>query len=136
VYATHDEAKADVFDYVERFYNPRRRHSTLGYLSPVEYENATAQLGTMSMNAGKPTAFSGSKVVPEGIESRFGWNNHARAIHRWHGDSTNGKNLIPSNDRREVEKWEGALEQLSSRLVVDRGYLCCYLTHLQVPTLC
>ena len=40
VYATRDEAKADVFDYVERFYHPRRRHSTLGYLSPVEYENA------------------------------------------------------------------------------------------------
>ena len=35
VYATRDEAKADVFDYVERFYNPRRRHSTLGYLSLV-----------------------------------------------------------------------------------------------------
>lgn len=32
-YATRDEARADVFDYVERFYNPRRRHSTLGYLS-------------------------------------------------------------------------------------------------------
>jgi putative transposase len=40
VHATREEAKADVFDYVERFYNPRRRHSTLGDLSPVEYENA------------------------------------------------------------------------------------------------
>ena len=40
VYATRDEAKADVFDYVERFYNLRRRHSTLDYLSPVEYEKA------------------------------------------------------------------------------------------------
>lgn len=38
-YRTRDQAKADVFDYIERFYNPRRRHSTLGYLSPVEYEN-------------------------------------------------------------------------------------------------
>ena len=40
LYATRDQAKADVFDYVERFYNPRRRQSTLEYLSPVEYENA------------------------------------------------------------------------------------------------
>jgi len=38
VYRTRDQAKADVFDYIERFYNPRRRHSTLGYLSPVEFE--------------------------------------------------------------------------------------------------
>jgi putative transposase len=38
VYRTRDAARADVFDYIERFYNPRRRHSTLGYLSPVEFE--------------------------------------------------------------------------------------------------
>src|SRR5947209_10400241 len=33
-YRTRDEARADVFDYIERFYNPKRRHSTIGYLSP------------------------------------------------------------------------------------------------------
>jgi putative transposase len=38
LYRTRDEAKADVFDYIERFYNPRRRHSTLDYLSPMEFE--------------------------------------------------------------------------------------------------
>ena len=38
VYCTRDEARADVFDYVERFYNLRRRHSTLDYLSPAEFE--------------------------------------------------------------------------------------------------
>ena len=37
-YRTRDEAKADVFDYIERFYNAKRRHSTLGYLSPMEFE--------------------------------------------------------------------------------------------------
>ncbi len=37
-YRTGDAARADVFDYIERFYNPRRRHSTLGYLSAVAYE--------------------------------------------------------------------------------------------------
>jgi putative transposase len=38
VYRSRAEAKADVFDYIERFYNPRRRHSTLGYISPIEFE--------------------------------------------------------------------------------------------------
>jgi putative transposase len=37
-YRTRDQAKADVFDYIERFYNARRRHSTLGYLSPMQFE--------------------------------------------------------------------------------------------------
>jgi putative transposase len=37
-YRTRDEARGDVFDYIECFYNPRRRHSTIGYLSPVEFE--------------------------------------------------------------------------------------------------
>jgi putative transposase len=37
-YRTRDAARADLFDYIERFYNPRRRHSTLGYLSPFAYE--------------------------------------------------------------------------------------------------
>jgi putative transposase len=35
---THAEARMAVFDYVEGFYNPRRRHSALAYLSPAEYE--------------------------------------------------------------------------------------------------
>ncbi len=37
-YRTRTQARADVFDYIERFYNPTRRHSTLGYLSPMEFE--------------------------------------------------------------------------------------------------
>ena len=41
-YRTRDQARADVFDYIERFYNARRRHSTLGYLSPVEFEKQEA----------------------------------------------------------------------------------------------
>ena len=32
------KAKADVFDYIEYFYSTKRRHSTLGYLSPMEFE--------------------------------------------------------------------------------------------------
>ena len=38
IYRTRDQARADVFDYIERFYNPRRRHSSIGYLSPMDFE--------------------------------------------------------------------------------------------------
>ncbi len=38
IYSTRDEARADVFNYIEMFYNPRRRHNTAGDLSPVEFE--------------------------------------------------------------------------------------------------
>ena len=37
-YWTREEAKTDITDYIERFYNRKRRHSHLGYISPVEYE--------------------------------------------------------------------------------------------------
>ena len=43
-YPTRDEAKADVFDYIECFYNRKRKHSYLGYMSPVEFENRTMGL--------------------------------------------------------------------------------------------
>jgi len=41
-YATREDAKRDIFEYIEVFYNRKRRHSTLGYDSPAEYEARTA----------------------------------------------------------------------------------------------
>ena len=38
---TPREMTGEIFEYIEAFYNPRRRHSTLGMLSPVDYENRT-----------------------------------------------------------------------------------------------
>ena len=37
-YKTREEARQDVFDYVEMFYNPVRKHSKLDFLSPVQFE--------------------------------------------------------------------------------------------------
>ena len=37
-YSTRENAKQEIFEYIEVFYNRRRRHSTLGYDSPAEYE--------------------------------------------------------------------------------------------------
>jgi transposase InsO family protein len=39
VLATRRDTELAVFDYIETFYNPRRRHSSLGYLSPVAFDN-------------------------------------------------------------------------------------------------
>jgi len=41
-YATRDDARQDIFEYIEVFYNRQRRHSTLGYHSPAEYEARAA----------------------------------------------------------------------------------------------
>lgn len=38
VYSTHDEARLVLFTYMETYYNRVRRHSTLGYVSPLKYE--------------------------------------------------------------------------------------------------
>jgi putative transposase len=44
-YTTGQEANTAIFEHIEVFYNPQRRHSYLGYLSPDEYETKnTAEL--------------------------------------------------------------------------------------------
>jgi putative transposase len=39
---THSEARMAIFDFIEGFYNPHRRHSALGHLSPAEFERRHA----------------------------------------------------------------------------------------------
>lgn len=46
-YRTRDEAKADVFDYIEVFYNRKRRHGYLGNISPAAFEKQTGGLYEM-----------------------------------------------------------------------------------------
>lgn len=38
LYSTREEAKTDVIDYIEMFYNSHRLHSYLGYVSPNDFE--------------------------------------------------------------------------------------------------
>ena len=42
-YVSRSQARASVFEYIEAFYNGRRRHSALGYVSPVEHEAAAVR---------------------------------------------------------------------------------------------
>ncbi len=54
---TRHELSSEVFEYVEAFYNRQRRHSTLGYLSPADYE---AEALTLSQCG---TALAASRLV-------------------------------------------------------------------------
>ena len=42
-FSTREAARVAIFEYVEGFYNRTRRHSALGYESPVDYEAATME---------------------------------------------------------------------------------------------
>lgn len=44
-FKTHAEARIAIFEFIEGFYNPRRRHSSLGYLSPAAFETRTLDPG-------------------------------------------------------------------------------------------
>lgn len=50
-YETREKAKEEIFKYVEIFYNRKRKHSYLGYLSPNEFEkkNVSTNLSTKSL---------------------------------------------------------------------------------------
>lgn len=43
LFDSRQAARTSVFDYIEGFYNPRRRHSSLGYMSPADYERAIVE---------------------------------------------------------------------------------------------
>ena len=44
LYRTRDEARSDVVDYIEMFYNSRRLHSSIGYNSPNDFEKEQIML--------------------------------------------------------------------------------------------
>ena len=55
-FKTRDQARLAVFEYLEGFYNPKRRHSALGYRSPAEYEQT--QINSIKMNNNDRTAIT------------------------------------------------------------------------------
>jgi hypothetical protein len=63
-FKTQAEARNAVFEFIEGFYNPRRRHSSLEYLSPVEFERQHRERAA-SPGARDPAAVLGAvKVKP------------------------------------------------------------------------
>jgi putative transposase len=61
---TKAEAKAGLFAWIEGWYNPRRRHSSIGQLAPVEFESRCARNKQLALQIGLPTAAVGSSQAP------------------------------------------------------------------------
>ncbi|HEX3526522.1 MAG TPA: IS3 family transposase, partial [Thermoanaerobaculia bacterium] len=52
-FETRQQAHQSLFDYIERFYNPHRLHSSLGYLSPAQFERAQQERKSESEGLGR-----------------------------------------------------------------------------------
>jgi putative transposase len=63
---TRAAARTAIFEYIEGWYNPRRRHSTLGYLSPIEFERQHTELARPDL----PTA--AAQAATEGKQGTNG----------------------------------------------------------------
>lgn len=48
IYLTREEAKSDIIDYIKMFYNSKRLHSTLGYLTPMQFEQRFSTIEIIS----------------------------------------------------------------------------------------
>lgn len=58
IYIDREEPRMDVFDYIEVFYNPKRRHGYNGHLSPVEFERRHLETRNVSSESGAIHMFS------------------------------------------------------------------------------
>jgi hypothetical protein len=70
---TRAAARTAIFEYIEGWYNPRRRHSTLGYLSPVKFEERQAELAPPSLKTAISDDESVAVIAPrtsDGLRTR------------------------------------------------------------------
>jgi putative transposase len=65
-FKTQAEARMAVFEFIEAFYNPRRRHSSLGYLSPINYERNHAEKQATDPGAHHPAGVLGAVKMRPG----------------------------------------------------------------------
>ena len=65
-FKTQAEARSAVFEFIEGFYNPRRRHSSIGYLSPIDYERRHHARRSIPTHTSLPSCSRPSRTSPSG----------------------------------------------------------------------
>ncbi len=71
-FETQREAKLGVFEWIEAWYNPQRRHSSIGYLSPMEFERRHAAVQGLGGSAPEPPFRNESRREQEGLALESG----------------------------------------------------------------
>jgi integrase-like protein len=69
VWTTRGQARGEIFEYIEQFYNGQRRHSALGYLSPLTFERRWATEGGTTAGAASPAIAGGSSENTSSLEA-------------------------------------------------------------------
>jgi putative transposase len=96
-FKTHAEAKMAIFEFIEGFYNLRRRHSALGYLSPADFERRHSG-GSLRPRAPEPAAvLAPVKARPQSVGAQ--------------GDATATAGLDPRCARRRLRRAAGTKER-------------------------
>jgi hypothetical protein len=68
-WTTRGQARGEVFEYIEQFYNGQRRHSALGYLSPLTFERRWATEGGTTPEAALPALAGEASAKPRAVEA-------------------------------------------------------------------
>ena len=68
-WATRAHARGEVFEYIEQFYNGQRRHSALGYLSPLTFERRWVPEGGTTAMTASPALPGGASAKARAVEA-------------------------------------------------------------------
>ena len=105
-FKTQAEARIAVFEFIEGFYNPRRRHSSIGYLSPIDYERRHAA----NPDAHQPAAvLAAVKDKPSGRPSSGAVLDRRCARRPHHRAGRDGRMAPPGAEQKNGNKQESVM---------------------------
>ena len=106
-FKTQAEARRAVFEFIEGFYNPRRRHSSIGYLSPIDYERRH-HAAAVNPDAHQPAAvLAAVKDKPFGRPQEGAVLDRRCARQPHHRAGRDGRMAPPGAEPKNVSKQEG-----------------------------
>ena len=108
-FRTPADARSAVFSFIEGFYNPRRRHSSIGYLSPVEYERHHQAVRVVAGALQPAAVLAAVKDKPCGRPQEAAVLDHRCARRPHHRAGRDGRMAPPGTEPKNVSTQEGSM---------------------------